>query len=152
MCLHWHQCAGCTAQASSQLGGGMNELSVPQAPTPPPLGRWLVACLARAGTGSLNSTPTPSPGTGSALSVLTPSLYLGAPAANTGQAQGPGRAMGVEGAGHAHRTLHLSKPEVTRLGDRGTALGHGAKTAHPPRGVRFRTGEIQRSLRAQCCC
>ncbi len=58
-------------------------------------------------------------------------------------------------------TPHLSKSEVIRLADRGAALGHGTKTANLPRGVRFpndslwgsvRTGEIQRSLCAQCCC
>ncbi len=54
---------------------------------------------------------------------------------------------------------HLSKSEVSRLADRGAALGHGTKTADLSRGVRLpndslwgrgRTGEIQQSLRAQC--
>ncbi len=90
-----------TIQASSQLGGGMSELSVPQVPTPPPLGRGLAACLARAGAGSRNSTPAPSPGTGPGLSVLVPGLYFGAPTVNAGQPQGPGRATDAEGAGHA---------------------------------------------------
>ncbi len=93
--------SGLATQASSQLGGGMSELSVPQAPTPPPLGRGLAACLARAGAGSLNSTPTPSPGTGLGLSELVPDPYFGAPAANAGHAQVFGRTMDIEGAGHA---------------------------------------------------
>ncbi len=57
-------------------------------------------------------------------------------------------------------TSHLSKSEVTRLADRGAALGHGTQTANLPRGVRFpndslwgrvRMGEIQRSPSVQCC-
>ncbi len=95
--------SGLTAQASPQLGRGMSGLGLPQAPTPPSAGRGLTAYLARSGTGSLNSTPTPSPGTGSGLSMFVPGLYLGAPAANAGHAQGSGMAMDTEGAGHAPR-------------------------------------------------
>ncbi len=56
-------------------------------------------------------------------------------------------------------TPHLSKSDVTRLADRGAALGHGTETANLPRGVRFpndslwgrvQTGEIQRYLCVQC--
>ena len=93
--------SGLTAQASPQLGRGMSGLGLPQVPTPPSAGRGLTAYLARSGTGSLNSTPTPSPGTGLGLSALAPGLYFGAPAANAGHDQGPGRAMDTEGAGHA---------------------------------------------------
>ncbi len=96
--------SGLVAQVSPQPGRGMSGLSVPRAPTPPSLGQGLVGYLARSGTGSLNSTPTPSPGTGSGLSVLMPGQHSGAPATNAGQAQGPGRAMDVEGAGHASGT------------------------------------------------
>ena len=93
--------SGLATQASPQLGGGLSELRVSQAPTPPPLGQGLMARLARAGIGSLNSTPAPSPGTGSGLSTLAPGQHLGVPATNAGQAQGPGGAMDAEGAGHA---------------------------------------------------
>ncbi len=79
----------------------MSGLSLPQAPTPPSVGQGLVAHLARAGIGSLNSTPTPSPETGSGLSALAPGQRLGAPAATAGPAQRPESAMDVEGAGHA---------------------------------------------------
>ncbi len=79
----------------------MSGLGLPQVPTPPSVGQGLTAYLARSGTGSLYSTPTPSPGTGLGLSVLAPGLYLGASTANAGQAQGPGRVMDTEGAGHA---------------------------------------------------
>ncbi len=92
--------SGLATQASPHLGRGMSGLSLPQAPTPPSVGRGLTGYLVRSGTGSLNSTPAPSPGTGSGLSVLAPGQYLGAPAMNAGQAQGPGRAMDVEGVGH----------------------------------------------------
>ncbi len=93
--------SGLTTQASPQLGGAMSRLNLPHAPTPPSLDEGLTAYLARAGPGSHRSTPVPSPVTGSGLSALTSSPYLGVPAANAGQAQGPGRAMDVEGAGHA---------------------------------------------------
>ena len=92
--------SGLVAQVSPQPGRGMSGLSMPQAPTPPPLGRGLMTHLARARIGSLNSTPTPSPGTESGLSALAPGQHLGASATNAGQAQGPGGAMDVEGAGH----------------------------------------------------
>ena len=92
---------GLTAQASPGLGGGMSGLGMPQVPTLPPAGRGFSAYLARSGMGPASSTPFPSPGTGSGLSVLVPSPYLGAPNATAGQAQGPGRAMDTEGAGQA---------------------------------------------------
>ncbi len=84
----------------SGLGRGMSGSSALQMLTPPSVGRGLLPCVARPGTGYLDSTPTPSPGTGSGLSALAPGQYLGAPDANAGQAQGSGRAMDVEGAGH----------------------------------------------------
>ncbi len=64
--------SGLVAQVSPQPGRGMSGLSMPQAPMPPPLGRGLMAHLARARIGSLNSTLTSSPGTGSGLSALVP--------------------------------------------------------------------------------
>ncbi len=70
--------SGLTAQASPQLGRGMSGLGLPQVPTPPLAGQGLPSYLARSWTGSLDSTPTPSPGTGSGLSTLAPSPYLGA--------------------------------------------------------------------------
>ena len=88
-----------TAQASPQSGRGMSELGLPHVPTPPSAGRGLSVYLAWTGTGSAGSTP--SPGTGLGLSALTPSPYLGAPNANAGQAQGPGRAMDTEGESRA---------------------------------------------------
>ena len=93
--------SGLTTQAPPSLGRGMSGLAARQMLTPPSMGRGLLGCLARTGTGSLNSTPTPSPETGSGLSALAPGQRLGAPAANAGQAQGPGSAMDVEGADHA---------------------------------------------------
>ena len=85
-----------TAQASPHLGGAMSGLGMPQVPTLPPAGRGLSAYLARSSTRSASSTPFPSPGTGSGLSVLAPSPYLGAPYATAG-------AMDTEGAGQAPR-------------------------------------------------
>ncbi len=93
--------SGLTAQASPQLGRGMSGLRLLQAPTPPSAGRGLTSYLARSSTRSLNSTPSPSPGTGSGLSTLVPGLYFRASAANAGHAQGSGRGMDTEGAGHA---------------------------------------------------
>ncbi len=93
--------SGLTTQASPSLGRRMSGLAARQMLTPPSMGRGLLGCITRSGTGSLSSTSTPSPGTGSGLSALAPGQPLGAPAASAGQAQGPGRAMDVEGAGHA---------------------------------------------------
>ncbi len=93
--------SGLTTQASPSLGRGMSGLAARQMLTPPSMGRGLLGCIVRSGTGSLSSTPTPYPGTGSGLSTLVPGQRVGAPAASAGQAQGPGRAMDVEGSGHA---------------------------------------------------
>ncbi len=120
--------SGLAAQASSQLGGGKSQLSVPQAPPPPPLGRGVAACLARAGVGSLNSTPTPSPGTGSGLSALAPGQYLGMPTMNAGQAQGLGRAMDVEGAGHFPGASMVTTGASSTTTNRGPAQA-GSHTA-----------------------
>ncbi len=92
--------SGLAAQAPPSLGRGMSGLVALQVLTPPSVGRGLLARMARSSTGSLDSTPTPSPGTGSGLSALVPGQYLGAPAMDVGQVQGPGRVMDVEGAGH----------------------------------------------------
>ncbi len=91
--------SGLTTQASPQLGRGMSALGVPQVPALPPAGRGVSKYLARPVVGPASSTPFPSPGTGSGMSVLSPSLYLGAPNATAGQAQGSGGAMDTEGAG-----------------------------------------------------
>ncbi len=56
--------SGLTAQASPPLGRGMSGLGMLQVPTPPSAGRGLYAYVAPSGTGTLNSTLTPSPGTG----------------------------------------------------------------------------------------
>ncbi len=93
--------SGLTTQDSPSLGRGMSGLSARQVLTPPSMGRGLLGCIARSGTGSLSSTPTPSPGTGSGLSALMPGQHLGARVTNAGQAQRPGGAMDVDGAGHA---------------------------------------------------
>ena len=95
---------GPMTQAPPSMGRGMSGLARRQLLTPPSMGRGLLGRLARSGSGSLNSTPTPSPETGSGLSALTPGQRLGAPAANAGPAQGPESAMDIEGADHAPET------------------------------------------------
>ncbi len=92
----------------------MSGLGARQILTPPSVGRGLLARVARSGTGSLDSTPTPSPGTGSGLSAFVPGQYLGVPATNAGQAQGPGRAMDADGADSTSETL------AVRTGDDNT--------------------------------
>ena len=99
----------------------MSELSVLQEPTPSFVGRGLLVYLARSGTGSLNSTPTPSPETGSGLSALAPGQRLGAPAANAGPAQRPESAMDVEGAGHAPETSTVMTGASSTMTNQGPA-------------------------------
>ncbi len=53
--------SGLTTQASPSLGRGMSGLAARQMLTPRSMGRGLLGCIARSGTGSLSSTPTPSP-------------------------------------------------------------------------------------------
>ena len=83
--------------------------------------------------------------------MLSPSLYLGAPSTTAGQSQWTGVAMDTEGAGQApkasevttgasspmtdqdpaqagfHKGTGFSKSEVSRLADRGAALGLGMR-------------------------
>ncbi len=107
--------SGLTAQASPSLGRGMSGLGTRQVLTPPSVERGLLVCVARSGTGSINSITSPSPGTGLGLSALAPGQYLGEPTMKAGQAQGPGRAMDVEGAGHAPgaSTVTTGAPSTT---------------------------------------
>ena len=97
---------GPTTQAPPSLGRGMSGLATRQLLTPPSIGRGLLSHLVLSGTGSLNSTPTPSPETGSGLSALAPGQRFWPPAAITGQAQGPGSAMDIDGADHAPGDIH----------------------------------------------
>ena len=92
-----------TTRAPSSMGRGMSGLAARQLLTPP-MGRGLLGRFARSGAGSLSSTPTPSPEMESGLGALTPGQRLGAPAANAGQAQGPGGAMDVDEADYAPET------------------------------------------------
>ncbi len=103
----------------------MSGLVARQLLTHPSLGRGLLGHFARSGTGSLTSTPTPSPETGPGLGALTPGQRLGVPAANAGPAQRPESAMDVEGAGHA--------PEASALttGASSTTTNQGHAQAGP---------------------
>ncbi len=93
--------SGLVAHVSPQPGREMSGLGTRQVLTPPSVGRSMIARVGRTSPGSISSNSTPSPGTGLGLGALAPGQRVGAPAANTGQAQGPGRAIDVEGAGHA---------------------------------------------------
>ncbi len=89
--------------------------------TPPSIGRGLLGRIARSGTGSLNSTPTPSPEMGSGLSALTPGQRLGAPAANVGQAQGHESAMDVDGADRSPETSTVTTGASSTTTNQGPA-------------------------------
>ncbi len=114
-----------TTRAPSTMGRGMSGFDAMQLLTPPGMGRGLISRFARSGAGSLGSTPTPSPETGSGLGALAPGQRLVAPAANTGQAQGPGSAMDVDGADSTPET-----PAV-RTGDANTTTDQGPAQAGP---------------------
>ncbi len=112
---------GPTTRAPSSLGRGMSGLAARQLLTPPGIGRGLLGRIARSGTGSLNSTPTPSPETRSGLSTLTPGQRLGVPAANAGQAQGPESAMDVDRADHAPETPTVTTSASSTTANQGPA-------------------------------
>ncbi len=99
----------------------MSGLAERQLLTPPGLGPGLLGRIARSGTGSLNSTPTPSPETGSGLSALALGQRLGAPAANVGQAQGLESAMDVDGADHAPETSLVTTGASSTMTNQGPA-------------------------------
>ncbi len=113
--------SGLTAQASPQPGRGMSGLGVPQGLTPPSAGRGVRAHLAYMALESANSTPAPSPGTGSGLGALAPGQYLGVPDANAGHAPGCGEAMDTEGASQAPGASSVSTGAPSATTNQGPA-------------------------------
>ncbi len=110
-----------TTQAPSTIGRGMSGWVAMQLLTPPGMGRGLIRRFAHSGAGSLSSTPTPSPETGSGLGALAPAQCLVAPAANAGQAQGPGSAMDVDGADSTLETPAVGTGNANTTTDQGPA-------------------------------
>ncbi len=111
--------SGLIAQVSPQpgrttQGRGMSGLAARQLLTPPGRGRGLLGRHELYSAGSPSTTSTPSPGTGPGLGAFAPGQCLGAPAANAGQAQGPGSAMNVDGADST------SERPAVRTGDANT--------------------------------
>ncbi len=126
--------SGLVTQASPQLGGGMSGIGMPRASSLPSAGQDAAAYFAEPVIGPAGSIPFPSPRVGLGRGhVLSPNPYLVAPSAQNNPLRCP-RSRPVLLVPRLTRILlrqgpvpHLSKSEVSRLADRGAALGFGVK-------------------------
>ncbi len=118
--------SGLVAQVSPQpgrttQGRGMSGLAARQLLTPPGRGRGLLGSHALYRAGSLSATSSASLGTGPGLGMFAPGQHLGTPAANVGQAQGPGDVMDVDEAEHTLETSTVGNGGSSTTTDQGPA-------------------------------